>query len=119
METDENIKYLKNGFSHFFKTAFVNKITLEKIQFNSPVTRMSMDQDEGPIQIEILQDNHEIIICHAQHVVCTQSLGCLKRTINKLFVPSLPFGKQLAIERLGFGTINKVCSNGRGYSDIE
>lgn len=105
------MKYLEKGFLHFLKTVFLNKITLEKIQLNSPVKRIFIEQDEGPIRIEILRDNHEIVIHQTQHVVCTQSIGCLKRTMHELFVPPLPLAKQLAIERLGFGTMNKVCAH--------
>lgn len=44
----------------------------------------------------------------AQHVVCTLPLGVLKRTVQDLFEPSLPFYKLEAINRLMFGTVDKI-----------
>lgn len=111
LDTHGNIKYLNNGFSHFLNNVFLDRISPNKIQCNSLVKRISLsDDDEQSIEIEIFRDNQMTIIYHAQHVVCTQSLGCLKRTMHEMFRPSLPFEKQLAIERLGFGTINKVSN---------
>ena len=110
LDTYGNVKFLQNGFSHFLTSVFAEKIPPEKLQCNSPVKRISLLPDEDlSIEIEILRDNQQIDIYRAQHVVCTQSLGCLKRTMHDMFVPVLPTAKQMAIERLGFGTINKVC----------
>jgi hypothetical protein len=43
----------------------------------------------------------------AQHVVITTSLGALKAS-ELCFDPPLPESKQMAIQRLGFGTVDKV-----------
>jgi hypothetical protein len=88
----------------------VNKISNNKIEFHSIVKRICIHDDEPYVSIEIMRENQEIITYQAKHVVCTQSIGCLKRTMHEMFVPPLPYAKQMSIERLGFGTINKVCS---------
>lgn len=44
--------------------------------------------------------------------VVTVPLGCLKRGAVR-FKPALPRAKQDAIRRLGFGVLNKVCSEAR------
>lgn len=78
---------------------------------NSVVKRISIHEDEQYVNIKIIRKNQEIITYRAKHVVCTQSIGCLKKTMHDVFVPPLPYAKQISIERLGFGTINKVCFN--------
>ncbi|CAK9163135.1 unnamed protein product [Ilex paraguariensis] len=45
---------------------------------------------------------------HADMVLCTVSLGVLKKGVIE-FVPELPKRKKDAIERLGFGLLNKVA----------
>ncbi|XP_061714451.1 peroxisomal N(1)-acetyl-spermine/spermidine oxidase [Cydia pomonella] len=44
----------------------------------------------------------------ANHVICTIPLGVLKETAKDLFQPSLPQYKMESIERLLFGTVNKI-----------
>lgn len=44
----------------------------------------------------------------AEHIVCTLPLGVLKRTAQDLFEPSLPAYKLEAINRLMFGTVDKI-----------
>ncbi|XP_017003530.2 spermine oxidase [Drosophila takahashii] len=46
-------------------------------------------------------------IVSADHVICTVSLGVLKKKHQKLFVPALPAAKVRSIEGLGLGTVNK------------
>ena len=51
----------------------------------------------------------------AEHVVITSSLGALKAS-ELCFDPPLPESKQMAIQRLGFGTVDKVSLRiGRGF----
>ncbi|KAK9507544.1 hypothetical protein O3M35_007374 [Rhynocoris fuscipes] len=44
----------------------------------------------------------------ADYVIVTVSLGVLKKLSHTLFCPALPAKKTMAIEKLGFGHINKV-----------
>ncbi len=105
------IKYIKGGFSNLLQTLFGSKISQDKIQLNSIVKRISIHKEEQYVNIEIIRKNQEIIKYQAKHVVCTLSIGCLKKTMHDIFVPPLPYAKQIYIEKLGFGTINKVCFN--------
>ena len=91
------------------KQVFVKKIHENKIELNTIVQRISVHEEEQYIDIEILKNNQQLITYRAKHIVCTQSVGCLKQTMNEMFVPPLPHAKRLSIQKLGFGTINKVC----------
>ncbi|XP_074641836.1 spermine oxidase-like isoform X2 [Tubulanus polymorphus] len=45
---------------------------------------------------------------YADHVIVSISLGCLKDNSQRLFAPSLPPNKILAIQRLEFGVVDKI-----------
>lgn len=45
---------------------------------------------------------------YADHVICTVPLGVLKESNERLFEPSLPAYKLESIDRLLFGTVNKI-----------
>lgn len=45
---------------------------------------------------------------YANHVICTIPLGVLKENINTLFEPHLPNYKVEAVDRLLFGTVDKI-----------
>lgn len=77
--------------------------TVKKIKYSA--------DDEGTASIEC--GDGEII--HADRVVLTSPLGVLKaQTIA--FEPPLPDWKKGAIQRMGFGLLNKVSSNVSQYS---
>ncbi|XP_015262677.1 PREDICTED: peroxisomal N(1)-acetyl-spermine/spermidine oxidase [Gekko japonicus] len=57
-----------------------------------------------PVQVEC--EDHETFL--ADHVIVTVPLGFLKEQQETLFHPPLPPRKVAAIQRLGFGTNNKV-----------
>jgi hypothetical protein len=57
-----------------------------------------------------MKNDQQLSTYRAQHVVCTQSVGCLKQTMHQVFSPPLPHAKRISIQKLGFGTINKVRS---------
>ncbi|KFA51462.1 hypothetical protein S40293_06737 [Stachybotrys chartarum IBT 40293] len=70
-----------------------------------PVKRIKYQSDSltGPATIE--SEDGQVV--EADAVVCTIPLGVLKQG-NIAFDPPLPTGKAEAIERLGFGILNKV-----------
>jgi protoporphyrinogen oxidase len=105
---DETI-YIQNGFLNFLQKAFVDKISEDKIELNTIVKRICVNEEEQYIDIQILKNNQELITYQAKHVVCTQSIGCLKQSMHQIFIPPLPHAKRMSIQKLGFGTINKVC----------
>lgn len=58
-------------------------------------------------------DNVKIVcddgtVYYADHVICTAPLGVLKETNNVLFEPALPQYKLESIDRLLFGTVDKI-----------
>ncbi|OAL53592.1 amine oxidase [Pyrenochaeta sp. DS3sAY3a] len=72
------------------------------IALETVVTRV--DWSSNPIVVETSRGNFT-----AGEVVCTIPLGVLKDSSKDgLFVPRLPADKQDAIERLGFGTLDKM-----------
>ncbi|CAF0719718.1 unnamed protein product [Adineta ricciae] len=103
-----NDKYIQGGVCKFLQTIFENKIAKEKFHFNSKVKRVAIHEVNQSVNIEIIKENHQIVTYQAKHVVCTQSIGCLKKTMHEMFVPPLPYSKQVSIEKLGFGTVNKI-----------
>lgn len=104
---NDNI-YMSEGFANFLEKVFREKISDEKIQVNSPVKRISIHEDEQYVDVEVMRTNQELETYRADHVVCTQSVGCLKQSMHQVFVPALPHAKRMCIQKLGFGTINKI-----------
>ncbi len=56
--------------------------------------------------IEIRCENGTVF--KAQNAICTLPLGVLKKHVSTLFVPPLPDYKVQSIERLLFGTVDKI-----------
>ena len=99
-ETEEfaNDEAVIGGFdqiAYYFEKELHNKIIL-----NSPIQHIDYTQDK----IKVLSGNDTY---EADAVIVTASLGALKKEIIK-FTPELPFKKQQSIEKLGWGTLNKV-----------
>jgi hypothetical protein len=107
-EKDETI-YIQDGFLNFLQKAFIGKISEDKIELNTLVRRVCIHEEEEYVDVETVKKNQQLITYRAKHVVCTQSVGCLKQSMHQMFVPSLPHAKRMCIQKLGFGTINKVC----------
>ncbi|XP_063057768.1 peroxisomal N(1)-acetyl-spermine/spermidine oxidase-like isoform X2 [Engraulis encrasicolus] len=92
-------------------TKLLEDFPKDRLLMDRPVTQISWDgcfcDHENrlyPISIEC--ENGEKILC--DHVVVTFSLGCLKASPATMFDPQLPDYKREAIEKLGFGCINKI-----------
>lgn len=56
-------------------------------------------------KVMVVCENEKIYV--AKHVICTFSLGVLK-SLKSMFQPQLPNLHQLAIDSMGFGTIDKI-----------
>ncbi|XP_038592758.1 peroxisomal N(1)-acetyl-spermine/spermidine oxidase-like isoform X2 [Micropterus salmoides] len=77
------------------------------VTYNKPVRCVhwsNTEKKENPVVIEC--DTGERIA--ADHVVVTVPLGYLKKHHSALFRPPLPLHKLHSIQRLGFGTNNKI-----------
>lgn len=74
------------------------------VQLNTAVTRIQIPDDKNELIDLTTQDNRHY---SSKYVLITIPLGCLKaRSIE--FIPSLPDWKQQAIDRMGFGLLNKI-----------
>ena len=74
------------------------------VQLNTIVTSVDIPSNKNELIRLTTQDNHRY---SCQYLLITIPLGCLKaRSIH--FTPPLPDWKQEAIDRMGFGLLNKV-----------
>ncbi|CAM9631213.1 unnamed protein product [Choristocarpus tenellus] len=62
----------------------------------------------GPCMVKCVSMSGDTKKYECEHVVITVSLGVLKDKDSMVFSPPLPFKKHQAIQRIGFGTTNKV-----------
>lgn len=76
------------------------------IRFNKNVQKIiySTHSSDGQINIECADGSSFV----ANHLICTVSLGVLKKRHLRLFEPILPTWKIAAIDGLMFGTVDKV-----------
>ncbi|RVE44839.1 hypothetical protein evm_010494 [Chilo suppressalis] len=63
-------------------------------------------RNKSQVYVEVVCENGQIF--YANHVICTIPLGVLKEHVSTLFEPALPHYKIESIERLLFGTVNKI-----------
>lgn len=77
-----------------------------ELHLNCRAERVHWSQSSADCCVVGRVESKEVRIA-AQHVVITTSLGALKAS-ELCFDPPLPESKQMAIQRLGFGTVNKV-----------
>ena len=87
------------------------------IRVNTAVTKIKYFERGVEVTAENLKTNNSSVVYKADLVLCTLTLGVLKVAISPLsdnqenavkFDPPLPDWKQQAIQRLGFGNLNKV-----------
>ncbi|KAI3363155.1 hypothetical protein L3Q82_011804 [Scortum barcoo] len=77
------------------------------VTYNQPVRCVHWNNTEnGNNTVTVECDNGERIA--ADHVILTVPLGYLKRHHSALFRPPLPLHKLHSVQRLGFGTNNKI-----------
>ncbi|OXU22093.1 hypothetical protein TSAR_012831 [Trichomalopsis sarcophagae] len=84
-------------------------IPKEKILTRHAVTKIrwhndAEDKSSSPIKVEC--DNGKVINC--EQVICTLPLGVLKACAKDIFEPQLTTHKLEAIDRLMFGTVDKI-----------
>lgn len=76
------------------------------IRFNKNVQKInySTHSNDGEMNIECADGSSFV----ANHLICTVSLGVLKKHHLRLFEPILPTWKIVAIEGLTYGTVDKI-----------
>ncbi|KAK0083404.1 hypothetical protein PV325_008829 [Microctonus aethiopoides] len=104
---------LPDGYSAILEP-IAKHIPKEKILLNHAVTKIrwqisnenSQNANGNNNCIEIVCDNGKTII--ADQLLCTLPLGVLKEKACELFEPTLPTYKLDAIDKLMFGTVDKI-----------
>ncbi|CAF1455581.1 unnamed protein product [Rotaria sordida] len=99
---DAPVLTIDNGLGSFIKQ-IVNRHNLP-VELNTIVTHIEIsNQSNGIVHISTLDGRHY----SSKYVLITIPLGCLKaRSI--VFNPSIPDWKLLAVDKMGFGLLNKV-----------
>lgn len=105
---NEETTFVLGGFSTLINKIFIDKLHESQIELNTIVKRISIHEEEQYVTVEVVNNNNETVTYQTKHIVCTQSVGCLKQSMHQMFVPPLPHTKRMCIQRLAFGTINKV-----------
>lgn len=85
----------------------LSELPADLVTYNRPVRCVhwsSSGQSQSPVIVEC--ENGEKI--PADHVIVTVPLGYLKQHQSTLFQPPLPLHKSQSIQRMGFGTNNKI-----------
>ena len=76
------------------------------VHLNTEVSVIQWNENTKSNKIKIICRNGNSI--EADHVIVTSSLGYLKKHHRDMFHPPLPARKQQAIDKTGFGTVNKI-----------
>ncbi|KAM9486234.1 spermine oxidase isoform 1-T3 [Clarias gariepinus] len=79
---------------------------VKSIHWNLKTNSNGNEGKEHNHPVRVVCENDQII--KADHVIVTVSLGVLKQQARTMFEPALPKPKLGAIERLGFGTVDKI-----------
>ena len=113
---------VKNGYGQI--TDAMAKEISEQVKLNAVVKRVAVTSTISPFDgVSVLCANGDTY--EGSTVVCTVPLGCLKNN-DVEFVPELSSAKINAVERLGFGNLNKLViefeeqfwSNDRDYFGV-
>ncbi|XP_076858557.1 spermine oxidase [Brachyhypopomus gauderio] len=94
---------------------FLKSLPPETTLIGKPVRSIQWDLNKKSQGAESREMSHPVkIICdndesfEADHIIVTVSLGVLKQQAGAMFEPALPKCKMDAIERLGFGIVDKI-----------
>ncbi|XP_011495992.1 PREDICTED: peroxisomal N(1)-acetyl-spermine/spermidine oxidase [Ceratosolen solmsi marchali] len=88
---------------HIPKERILTKHAITKIRWQTD-SQLRSNGSNDAIKVEC--DNGKIINC--EQVICTLPLGVLKEQAAEIFVPSLTTSKLQAIDKLMFGTVDKI-----------
>lgn len=100
----EEFNNLKNGYIKLIE--YLSSKSPNKFALNELVTRI--DWSGAVSRISTINSKTKMKSTYeAKYVISTVSLGVLKANYKTLFYPSLPSAKISAINRVGFGTVNK------------
>uniref|UniRef100_A0AAY4EZF9 Amine oxidase domain-containing protein n=1 Tax=Denticeps clupeoides TaxID=299321 RepID=A0AAY4EZF9_9TELE len=99
------------GKMFMLKDKLLEDLPKDRLLLNRPVSKVywegSFRNEEGhQFPVCLLCENGEQIL--ADHVVVTVSVGYLKTAASTFFDPPLPQEKLEAVEKLGFGCLNKI-----------
>ena len=103
---------LKNGYGRIIDF-LASQLPSEVLHLNEPVElinwQLAASDRRAPIEIKThhLPANTRCVYL-ADKVLCTVPLGFLKSNHQHFFYPGLPAEKTSAIERLGFGCVDKI-----------
>lgn len=84
-------------------------IPKDNLLLNTPVRCVHWNRKhsgDNQYEVEVQCENGDVY--YANHVIVTVSLGVLKAACDRMFDPPLTPEKQGAIDRMGFGIVNKV-----------
>ncbi|MED6279584.1 hypothetical protein CHARACLAT_002172 [Characodon lateralis] len=99
-------KEFKGGYEGLI-TNLMSELPDGLVSYNRPVQCVhwsNTKEEQNSVTVEC-EDGERIV---ADHVIVTVPLGYLKRHHSSLFQPPLPLHKLHSIQRLGFGTNNKI-----------
>lgn len=78
-----------------------------KVILNKTVTKITYDQlNTAGDRVQVDCADGSEYFC--DHLICTISLGVLKKECRSLFKPTLPMYKIDCIDAMGFGTVDKI-----------
>ncbi|XP_070772619.1 peroxisomal N(1)-acetyl-spermine/spermidine oxidase-like [Enoplosus armatus] len=94
------------GYEGLIKS-LMSKLPTDLVTYNRPVccVHWSNTESRGNALTVECDDGERIA---ADHVIVTVPLGYLKKHHSTLFCPPLPAHKLLSVQKLGFGTCNKI-----------
>ena len=83
-------------------------IPRESIHLDSPIAKIywlpDSQSNDSAVAVEFESGN----MVAGDHIICTIPVGVFKETASHLFQPSLPAEQMKLLERIGFGTLNKI-----------
>ena len=86
----------------------LSKVPQENIFLNNQVRCVKWGEGTGDENYKVCVECENGDKFYANHVIVTVSLGVLKAAVDRMFEPKLPADKVEAIEKLGFGVVDKV-----------